>query len=251
MSVVKTQDVCGDGGLLKRVLKASAESHRTPRLGARVKIRYEGSLASCGTRFDSGRAEFHTGEAQVITAWDKGVATMRKGELAVFVCRADYAFGESGKPPQVPPDAAVKYEIELLSYQEPTRELWEMSPADKLEEALRLKAAGAEAFKASDWAAALGKYREAATKGEHVAQYLSSEDDTVDLLDAMSQLPEVPPPVNKGMKLRELRMKLAGLGLSTLGLRKELEVRFTSAMREQRTKNKSWDARTSTWVDPI
>ena len=142
MSVVKTQDVCGDGGLLKRVLKASAESHRTPRLGARVKIRYEGSLASCGTRFDSGRAEFHTGEAQVITAWDKGVATMRKGELAVFVCRADYAFGESGKPPQVPPDAAVKYEIELLSYQEPTRELWEMSPADKLEEALRLKAAG-------------------------------------------------------------------------------------------------------------
>ena len=95
------------------------------------------------------------------------------------------------------------------------------------------------------------KYREAATKGEHVAQYLPSEEDTLDLLDAMSQLPEVPPPVEPGMNLRELRMKLAGLGLSTLGLRKELEVRWTNAMREQRTKNKSWDPRTSTWVDPI
>ena len=161
--MVKTQDLFGDGGLLKRVLKAGAESHRVPRLGARVKIRYVGTLAACGTRFDSGLAEFHTGEAQVIAAWDKGVATMSKGELADFVCRADYAFGESGKPPHVAPDTAVKYEIELLSYQEPTRELWEMSPSDKLEEALRLKAAGADAFKASDWAAALGKYREAAS----------------------------------------------------------------------------------------
>ena len=161
--MVKTQDLFGDGGLLKRVLKAGAESHRVPRLGARVKIRYVGSLAACGTRFDSGLAEFHTGEAQVIAAWDKGVSTMSKGEVADFVCRADYAFGESGKPPQVAPDTAVKYEIELLSYQEPARELWEMSPADKLEEALRLKAAGAEAFKASEWAAALSKYREAAS----------------------------------------------------------------------------------------
>ena len=99
------------------------------------------------------------------------------------------------------------------------------------------------------------RYREAATKGEHVAQYLPSDADSLDLLDAMSQLPEVPPPLGPappgGMKLRELRMKLAGLGLSTLGLRKELEVRLTNAMREERMKSKSWDPRTSTWVDPI
>ena len=127
--ILQTQDVCGDGGLLKRVLKAG--SGALPRLGAKVKIRYTGSLAECKGCFDSALAEFHLGEGQVIVAWDKGVGTMQKGEVAVLVCRADYAFGEAGRRPDVPAHAAVKYEVELLSFQEPGREAWELSAAER------------------------------------------------------------------------------------------------------------------------
>ena len=94
-AVVQTEDLCGDGGLLKRVLKAG--SGAVPRTGARVKIRYAGSLAESGERFDAALAEFHVGESQVIAGWDKGVATMRKAEIADLICRADYAFGAHGR----------------------------------------------------------------------------------------------------------------------------------------------------------
>ena len=151
-AVVQTEDLCGDGGLLKRVLKAG--SGAVPRIGARVKIRYSGSLAESGERFDAALAEFHLGESQVIAGWDKGVATMRKAEIADLICRADYAFGAHGKPPGVPPHALVKYEVELLSFQDPERERWELSAAEQLESALRLKASGAEAVQAAEWATA-------------------------------------------------------------------------------------------------
>jgi peptidylprolyl isomerase len=159
-AVVQTEDLCGDGGLLKRILKAG--SGAVPRIGARVKIRYAGSLAESGERFDAALAEFHLGESQVIAGWDKGVATMRKAEVADLVCRADYAFGAHGKPPGVPPHALVKYEVELLSFHDPERERWELSAAEQLEGALRLKASGAEAVQATEWATARAHYREAA-----------------------------------------------------------------------------------------
>jgi FK506-binding protein 4/5 len=38
----------------------------------------------------------------VIKGWDKGVATMRKGELAVLTCKPEYAYGASGSPPKIP-----------------------------------------------------------------------------------------------------------------------------------------------------
>ena len=53
--LVKTEDVCGDSGLLKRVLTPGAGT--PPRLGARVKIRYVGRLVLSNERFDASLAE--------------------------------------------------------------------------------------------------------------------------------------------------------------------------------------------------
>lgn len=53
---------------------------------------------------------------RVIKGWDAGVATMKKGELAKLVCRADYAYGAAGSPPAIPPDATLEFEVELLSW---------------------------------------------------------------------------------------------------------------------------------------
>jgi len=52
----------------------------------------------------------------VIKAWELGIPTMKRGEVAVFHCQPKYAHGKKGLPPKVPPDAAVSYEIELFSW---------------------------------------------------------------------------------------------------------------------------------------
>jgi len=41
---------------------------------------------------------------------------MKRGEIAVFLCQPQYAYGKKGLPPKVPPQATVTYEIELFSW---------------------------------------------------------------------------------------------------------------------------------------
>lgn len=48
---------------------------------------------------------------EVIKAWDLGVATMKKGELAKLTCKSEYAYGESGSPPKIPPKATLVFEV--------------------------------------------------------------------------------------------------------------------------------------------
>lgn len=50
---------------------------------------------------------------QVIKAWDVGVATMTKGEVAVLYCKPEYAYGEKGQG-SIPPNATLIFEVELF-----------------------------------------------------------------------------------------------------------------------------------------
>jgi FK506-binding protein 4/5 len=52
----------------------------------------------------------------VIKAWDIGVATMKRGELAVLLCKSEYAYGKKGSPPTIPPDATLVFEVELFDW---------------------------------------------------------------------------------------------------------------------------------------
>ena len=121
-------DVSGDGGLCKLVLAEGDAAEGTPPEGALVQVHYVGTLLSDGSKFDSsrdrpGNFSFTIGQGQVIKGWDKGVATMHKGEKAELFCRADYAYGESGSPPKIPGGATLKFEVELLSWGEPAEEM--------------------------------------------------------------------------------------------------------------------------------
>ena len=51
----------------------------------------------------------------VIKAWDLGVATMKRGEVAVLYCTAPYAYGENGSPPRIPPNATLVFEVYFLT----------------------------------------------------------------------------------------------------------------------------------------
>jgi hypothetical protein len=56
------------------------------------------------------------GAGQVIKGWDVGVATMKKGEQAVFTIAPDHAYGEAGSPPTIPANATLKFDVELISW---------------------------------------------------------------------------------------------------------------------------------------
>lgn len=110
-------DLCGDGSILKTVLKAG--TGETPTTGAKVKCHYTGTLLD-GTQFDSSRDrgelfEFTIGQG-VITGWSEGVATMQTGERAMFEIQSHKAYGETGSPPKIPANATLKFDIELHSF---------------------------------------------------------------------------------------------------------------------------------------
>ncbi|ESP05114.1 hypothetical protein LOTGIDRAFT_102242 [Lottia gigantea] len=109
-----------NGGVLKEILKAGDENEGSPSTGDKVFVHYVGTLLN-GEKFDSSRDrgekfEFTLGTGQVIKAWDLGVASMKKGEVSRLTCQSDYAYGDSGSPPKIPPKATLIFEVELFSW---------------------------------------------------------------------------------------------------------------------------------------
>lgn len=110
-------------GITKHVVtEAPADaSWKKPKVGDEVMVHYVGTLEADGKEFDSSRKRekplnFTLGKGQVIKGWDLGVATMKKGEIAKFTLAPDFAYGEEGSPPNIPPKATLVFEIELISW---------------------------------------------------------------------------------------------------------------------------------------
>jgi peptidylprolyl isomerase/FKBP-type peptidyl-prolyl cis-trans isomerase FkpA len=86
--------------------------------GDTVAVHYTGTLLD-GTKFDSSRDrdkpfEFRLGAGGVIKGWDQGVVGMKKGGVRKLTIPADLAYGKRGSPPKIPPNAPLKFEIELI-----------------------------------------------------------------------------------------------------------------------------------------
>ncbi|XP_060568749.1 uncharacterized protein LOC132727328 isoform X1 [Ruditapes philippinarum] len=90
-----------------------------PKPGDTLSMHYTGTLASNGKKFDSsvdkGRPfQFTIGVGQVIKGWDEGVMQMSLGEKAVLNISSDYGYGPQGAGGVIPPNADLKFEVQLL-----------------------------------------------------------------------------------------------------------------------------------------
>ncbi|XP_017877085.1 FK506-binding protein 59 isoform X2 [Ceratina calcarata] len=108
-----------DGGVTKEIIKEGVGSE-LPSPGGTVIVHYTGTLLD-GTKFDSSKDrndpfQFELKKGTVIKAWDIGVATMKKGEVAILTCAPEYAYGETGSPPKIPPNSTLKFEIEMIDW---------------------------------------------------------------------------------------------------------------------------------------
>lgn len=82
-----------------------------------VTVNYRGSLIS-GAEFDSGEG-ISFGLNQVIPGWTEGLQLMKEGSKYRFYIPSDLAYGENGAGSVIPPDAALIFDVELLSVLKP------------------------------------------------------------------------------------------------------------------------------------
>ncbi len=83
-------------------------------------VHYLGTLAD-GSVFDSSREKlipsplrFKMGAKQMIPGFEEGVEGMRVGGVRTVTIPPEKAYGKSGRPPLVPPNATLRFRVELF-----------------------------------------------------------------------------------------------------------------------------------------
>lgn len=87
--------------------------------GQQLTVQYTGRLED-GTVFDSSSDRgrpflFHLGAGSVIAGWEEGITGMRVGGKRKLTVPPSLGYGAAGKPPKIPPNATLVFEIELLA----------------------------------------------------------------------------------------------------------------------------------------
>ena len=112
----QTIQLTSDGKLTKTILKEG--TGRFPKDGDRIRCHFIGRLHDTKVEYsntykDSRPFKFVVGHVD-FEAWTLGAKTMREGEKALFIVGPEYAYGEKGHEPEIPPDATIEIEAELL-----------------------------------------------------------------------------------------------------------------------------------------
>lgn len=93
----------------------------SPKIGQTVSVAYTGTLEN-GTKFDSSYdhpgqkpIEFQLGTPNIIQGWNEGIASMKVGGKRKLIIPPPLAYKAAGKPPDIPPNATLIFDVELMS----------------------------------------------------------------------------------------------------------------------------------------
>ncbi len=90
---------------------------KSPTVSSTVDVNYRGTLTN-GKEFDSSYKRHQSISfplTGVIPCWTEGVQKMKVGGKAKLVCPPELAYGSSGAGSDVPPNATLIFEVELLA----------------------------------------------------------------------------------------------------------------------------------------
>jgi len=87
--------------------------------GEEITVNYVGVLYKGGKEFDASwkRHEpfsFQLGAGKVIKGWDQGIVGMKVGGRRELVIPSELAYGKTGSPPTIPPNAPLVFVVDLL-----------------------------------------------------------------------------------------------------------------------------------------
>ncbi|XP_010891852.1 inactive peptidyl-prolyl cis-trans isomerase FKBP6 isoform X2 [Esox lucius] len=113
------QDILGDGGILKEVVQPG-EGQPVPR-DSSVSIHFSGFLEYSDRPFETTNQlkyprMMKLGRDVTLYGLELGILTMKKGEFSRFLFLPEYAYGDMGCPPLIPPFATVLYEVQVLDF---------------------------------------------------------------------------------------------------------------------------------------
>ncbi|KAL8259995.1 hypothetical protein R6Q59_027948 [Mikania micrantha] len=180
-------EVTTDNKVSKKILK-EGEGYDRPNDGAVVQVKLVGKLQD-GTVFvkkgyDEVPFEFKIDEEQVIDGLDRGVKTMKKGEVSLLTIHPEYAFGSTESHQEsatVPANSIVYYDVELISF-EKEKDLWELSTQEKIETSGMKKDEGNTLFKKQKYERASKRYEKALSFIEYDSAFTEDEKQQAKLL---------------------------------------------------------------------
>lgn len=151
-------DIFGSGQLKKKVLSAGKDESRPPK-GNMVTLKITGRLED-GTCFQDCTETFILGDGDVILALDMSVALMNQGEVAEMTTVPRFAYGSKGRSPDIPGDARLHFELELVDVQ-PGPDMDKLTVEERLKFGEQKRERGNDLFGREDYSGAINSYSKA------------------------------------------------------------------------------------------
>mmetsp|Transcript_9996 Transcript_9996/g.30828 ORF Transcript_9996/g.30828 Transcript_9996/m.30828 type:complete len:565 (-) Transcript_9996:20-1714(-) len=155
-----------DGGVKKATTRKALGVPKYPDPGMELKVHYTGIVPGEAEPFDCSRKRktaftFELGGGSVISGWDVAFQRVAIGERAIVEVAPAYGYGADGHPPTIPPNATLRFDVELLKATKKKRDLHMMKEDEKLAAAAGHKQKGLDLYAAKDWKAARREFAEA------------------------------------------------------------------------------------------